>query len=52
MTHHPNQQDRFNRTQILLLILIAAYVVGIAAVLAAMMTTTGFAAGPLAAPLP
>ncbi|HSL34396.1 MAG TPA: hypothetical protein VK871_12145 [Candidatus Limnocylindrales bacterium] len=52
MTHQPNQRGRANRNQFVLIILIAAYVAVITIVLAAAMATTGFAAGPLAAPVP
>lgn len=52
MTHQPNQRDRANRNQLVLILLFAAYVAVITIVLAAAMGTTGFAAGPLAAPVP
>lgn len=52
MTHQPDLRDRKTRNELVVIVLFAVYVAVIAVVLAAAMGTTGFAAGPLAAPVP
>jgi hypothetical protein len=52
MAHHPNLRDRTDRGHLTVVILMAAYVVAIAAILAAAMGTTGFAPPPLTGPVP